>query len=107
MGGVHYLVKTGIHPEYGAFAPGKLLRAFMLEQAFAESVETYDFVGDADPWKLEWTRTTRNIVTVEAFSGGPRGYLAEASYLAERAGRGSGRRFRRLVSRSTGGGSGR
>lgn len=95
-GGVHYLVKTGFRPEYAAYAPGKLLRAFMIERSFAEGLRAYDFVGDDDPWKREWTDSVRTTVTVDAYTGGVLGRLAEAGDLAGRAAGRLRRRLRRL-----------
>jgi len=94
IGTTHYLVKTGFRPEYSAYAPGKLLRAHMIEAAYAAGFETYDFVGDADPWKMEWTDTASPIVTVEAYSPRPLGVLARTAGLIERGGRWAGRRLR-------------
>jgi CelD/BcsL family acetyltransferase involved in cellulose biosynthesis len=83
--GVHYLVKTGFRPEYSAFAPGKLLRAFMIERAFAEGLRIYDFVGDADDWKLEWTDQIRPISVVDAYRSGPLGWVVQIIRFIDRA----------------------
>lgn len=99
-GGTHYLVKTGYRPQYSPYAVGKLLRAFMIERAFAMGLDVYDFAGDDDPWKLEWTDTVRPTVTVDAFTSGARGRAAQARDLA---GRGAGwveRRVRRTAHRT-------
>jgi CelD/BcsL family acetyltransferase involved in cellulose biosynthesis len=101
-GGRHYLVKTGYRPGYSAYAPGKLLRAFMIERAFAEGIAVYDFAGDDDPWKLEWTDTARTTVTITAFARSVRGCIARASDLAGRARRGVARRLLRRLRRSHG-----
>lgn len=65
--GVHYLLKTGFDPEYRRFAPGKLLRSAMIERAFADGLRSYEFLGMNDPWKLEWTTTTRRRLLVQVF----------------------------------------
>jgi CelD/BcsL family acetyltransferase involved in cellulose biosynthesis len=64
---VHYLVKTGYDPVYREFGPGKLLHQEMLARAFAGDVRTYQFLGADDPWKLEWTSSTREAIVMQAF----------------------------------------
>lgn len=54
-----FLFKTGYDPDYAACAPFKLLTYFAVERAFAEGLREIDFLGDAEPWKLEWTSTSR------------------------------------------------
>ena len=40
-------------------APFKLLTYFAIQRAYAEGLREVDFLGDAEPWKLEWTDTSR------------------------------------------------
>ena len=54
-----FLFKTGYDPDYAACAPFKLLTYFAVERAFAEGLREIDFLGNAEPWKLEWTSTSR------------------------------------------------
>jgi CelD/BcsL family acetyltransferase involved in cellulose biosynthesis len=54
-----FLFKTGYDPEYASCAPFKLLTYFAIERAFAEGLREIDFLGDAEPWKLEWTSSSR------------------------------------------------
>ncbi len=68
VAGRHYLLKTGYDPQFRAFAPGRLLRLEMIRRAFADGVDTYEFAGSDDPWKREWTGTTRQIVDVTAYA---------------------------------------
>jgi CelD/BcsL family acetyltransferase involved in cellulose biosynthesis len=51
--------KTGYDPEFAAYAPFKLLTYFAIRDGFADGLREVDFLGDAEPWKLEWTATTR------------------------------------------------
>lgn len=55
----HYLLKTGFDRRFASFAPGQLLRREMIERAFSEGFQTYEFLGIPEPWKLAWTGTTR------------------------------------------------
>lgn len=66
--GFHYLLKTGYDPGFASFAPGNLLRREMIRNAFAEALQAYEFAGAEEPWKQEWTATTREIVVLEAWA---------------------------------------
>ena len=51
--------KTGYDPEFAKYAPFKLLTYFLIKDGYADGLREVDFLGDAEPWKLEWTSTTR------------------------------------------------
>jgi len=55
-----FLFKTGYDPAYARYSPFKLLTYFAMRRAFADGLHEVDFLGDAEPWKLEWTATTRS-----------------------------------------------
>jgi len=67
-----FLFKTGYDPEYATCSPFKLLTYFALQHAFDEGWAELDFLGDAEPWKLEWTSTVRPHDWLFVFSGTPR-----------------------------------
>ena len=52
-------LKTGYDPEYAKYSPFNLLTHAALRDAFATDLAEVDFLGDNEPWKLEWTKTTR------------------------------------------------
>jgi CelD/BcsL family acetyltransferase involved in cellulose biosynthesis len=54
-----FLFKTGYDPEFAAGAPFKILTSFAIQDACARGLCEVDFLGDAEPWKLEWTSTSR------------------------------------------------
>ena len=54
-----FLIKTGYDPEYATCAPFKLLTNEAIRHAYAEGLSEVDFLGDNEPWKLEWTTTVR------------------------------------------------
>ena len=54
-----FLFKTGYDPEFAGCSPFKLLTYFAIQHAFTCGLAEVDFLGDAEPWKLEWTPTTR------------------------------------------------
>jgi CelD/BcsL family acetyltransferase involved in cellulose biosynthesis len=68
LGGRLFLCKTGYDPEYAACAPFKMLIYFAVRDALAEGLTEVDFLGSAEPWKLEWTATTRSLDWLFIFS---------------------------------------
>ena len=95
-GGIHYLLKTGYDPAYGKFAPGMILRYEMLARAFSIGLRSYEFLGADEPWKLEWTGTTRERRLFQAFAPSLRGL---ASWAAFAYGRPAAKRALTLVGR--------
>lgn len=75
-GRAHYLLKTGFDPQLSTFAPGQLLRQQMIDLAFATGVETYEFLGAPEPWKLTWTDTVRQREELVILPPTARGGLA-------------------------------
>lgn len=78
--GAYFFCKGGIDPGSHAFAPGKLLVQHMLERAFASRLQTFEFLGDAETWKVEWTDDVRERVLVQAY---PRSVRGTAAWIAE------------------------
>lgn len=70
-----FLFKTGYDPEYAPCSPFKLLTYFALQDAFAQRLHELDFLGDTEPWKLEWTATTRPHDWLFVFGHGSRARL--------------------------------
>lgn len=70
-----FLLKTGYDPEFAKCSPSKLLTYFALQHAFDQGYSEFDFLGDTEPWKLEWTSTTRPHDWLFVFAGTPRGRL--------------------------------
>jgi CelD/BcsL family acetyltransferase involved in cellulose biosynthesis len=54
-----FLFKTGYDPEYATCSPFKLLTYFAVRDAYAQGLIEVDFLGDAEPWKREWTDAAR------------------------------------------------
>ena len=54
-----FLIKTGYDPEYATCAPFKLLTSEAIRYAYGAGLTEVDFLGDDEPWKLEWTTTVR------------------------------------------------
>jgi CelD/BcsL family acetyltransferase involved in cellulose biosynthesis len=54
-----YALKIGYDPEYHSYSPGHMLLNLILEHACNEQVQEYDFLGNDDDWKFEWTEEKR------------------------------------------------
>ena len=70
-----FLFKTGYDPEFATCSPFKLLTYLAIQAAYAEGLDEVDFLGDAEPWKLEWTGTSRPHDWLFIFSGSVRARL--------------------------------
>jgi CelD/BcsL family acetyltransferase involved in cellulose biosynthesis len=70
-----FLFKTGYDPGYATGSPFKVLTCLAIERAYAEGLREVDFLGDAEPWKLEWTRTSRAHDWLFVFSDSVRARL--------------------------------
>jgi CelD/BcsL family acetyltransferase involved in cellulose biosynthesis len=110
--GVHFLLKTGYDHDYEKFGPGMILRSMMLERAFSESIDTYEFlgtiVGANNRWKLDWTGNHHTRLRFQAFAASPTALAAWSAFrfapaISRRArflaGRALGSSGRRLVKR--------
>jgi CelD/BcsL family acetyltransferase involved in cellulose biosynthesis len=96
---VLYSCKGGYDPTEARFAPGHLIVWELLRWASARGLQRLELLGDAYPWKLEWTDTARERVLFEAFGSSPAGL---SLWLAERYGRPIGKqlRLKRLLARA-------
>lgn len=70
-----FLLKTGYDPEFAKCSPFKLLTSFALRHAVEQGYSELDFLGDTEPWKLEWTSNVRPHDWLFVFAGTPRGRL--------------------------------
>lgn len=71
--GSHYLVKTGYDPAYRTHAPGVQLRLESVTRAAADGCRTYEFLGQPESTKLEWTDLFRRRSLVQVFRPSPAG----------------------------------
>jgi CelD/BcsL family acetyltransferase involved in cellulose biosynthesis len=80
-GGAIYALKGGYDVEYRRFGPGTLLTHESLRRGFTTSgLDSYEFLGSDDPYKLSWTATTRESVRFQAFSRSPAGRAEHAAW---------------------------
>jgi CelD/BcsL family acetyltransferase involved in cellulose biosynthesis len=68
-------LKTGYDPEFEKCSPFRLLTYMALRDAFTAGLAEVDFLGDTEPWKLEWTKTTRPHDWLFIFANTLRGRL--------------------------------
>ena len=54
-----YLLKPGYDPAFAVYSPCNLLCYMVLREAFGSDVAEYDFLGDDDLWKRQWTGEVR------------------------------------------------
>lgn len=71
--------KTGYDPEFAKYAPFKLLTYFAIRDGYSDGLREVDFLGDAEPWKLEWTTTTRPHDWLFVFADTARAKLAHTA----------------------------
>jgi CelD/BcsL family acetyltransferase involved in cellulose biosynthesis len=89
----YYFLKGGYATEFARFAPGKVLVSATLDHAYAAGLETYEFLGAAEPWKLEWTKTVRERVLIEAFAPSVAGLFVGVGRTLFLRGRSAAKRF--------------
>jgi CelD/BcsL family acetyltransferase involved in cellulose biosynthesis len=91
-----YQLKGGYDPGYRALAPGTLLIRAMLEWGFARGLRTYEFLGEDEGFKLDWTAEARDRLAVQAF---PRSLAGSVGFAAFAYGRPLAKRARELAVR--------
>ncbi len=70
-----FKLKPGYAMEYHACSPGAQLTAMTVRDAFERNLIEVDFLGDADPWKLDWTTSVRQNSWLYAFQPSFLGHL--------------------------------
>lgn len=82
--GSTYNVKGGYDPAHRKISPGMLIADSIINWSKEQGFHTYEFLGAAEPWKLEWTDLTRDRVAVEAFSRRAGGAAVRRAYVRGR-----------------------
>jgi CelD/BcsL family acetyltransferase involved in cellulose biosynthesis len=72
-GGRWYFLKGGVDPDAKRYAAGKLLVHALVERSFARRLTAFEFLGDAEPWKLDWQPETRELLLQHSFPRTPLG----------------------------------
>jgi CelD/BcsL family acetyltransferase involved in cellulose biosynthesis len=97
--GALYSCKGGYDPSESRVAPGLLIVWELLKWSGNRGLARLELLGDALPWKLQWTDTVRERLLFEAFGSSP---IVLPVWLAERYGRPAAKRLRvkKLVARA-------
>ena len=74
--GILYTLKGGYDPAYARFSPGNLLLRATLEHAFSAGLSRCELLGDAEQYKLAWTRNCRNMIALHVLGPSVLGWLA-------------------------------
>ncbi len=64
----HYVLKLGHDPDFDRESPATLLACDMIARTFAKGMKSYEWLGDALPYKLRWSKTSHEMVRVQAFA---------------------------------------
>lgn len=94
--GVSYVLKGGFDVEARRLGPGVLLTHHEIERAFESGFRSYELLGEADDYKLTWTRSVHERVRLQLF---PRSASGLAEYLAWSRGRPAAKRVQRALAR--------
>ena len=65
--GRRFSLKAGYDQELSRLSPGKVLQQRVLEAAVAGGLSSYEFGGEAEEWKLEWTNSVHPRINVLRF----------------------------------------
>jgi CelD/BcsL family acetyltransferase involved in cellulose biosynthesis len=71
--GRHYLLKQGHDAELSRLGPGTVLTSEMMSRTFSLGLESYEFLGSTDSYKLRWTKSCRDLLKAQAFARSPTG----------------------------------
>jgi CelD/BcsL family acetyltransferase involved in cellulose biosynthesis len=75
-GGRRFLLKPAYDETMSDLSPGKVLQWKVMQAAIELGLESYEFGGESERWKLEWSTTARPRQTVLRFgSDGPGGMV--------------------------------
>jgi CelD/BcsL family acetyltransferase involved in cellulose biosynthesis len=73
--GRYYLLKPGYDERFRKAGPGTVLTYRMIERAFALGLDSYEFLGADDGYKMKWTSEVRPRVQIQAFATSPTGAI--------------------------------
>ncbi|MEA2449101.1 MAG: hypothetical protein QOG63_1033 [Thermoleophilaceae bacterium] len=62
-----WLIKVGYDESFAKGSPGGLLMLATIAHAAERGLESYEFLGHAEPWTEVWTRELRECVELDAF----------------------------------------
>ncbi len=71
-----YSLKMGFDPAYAKTGPGHVMVARLLARAWQDGVRRYEMLGADDAYKMRWTSTVHDVLSLRAFRATPRGLTA-------------------------------
>jgi CelD/BcsL family acetyltransferase involved in cellulose biosynthesis len=71
----YFTLKVGYEAEFEKLAPSKVLDQEMIEYAFTSKLSSFELLGDADPYKLDWADELHERIELQAFTRSPLGLL--------------------------------
>lgn len=71
--GAYHLVKMGHDARYRSLGAGTVLTSEMLERTFRIGLQSYEFLGGPEPYKLQWATGHRERIEAQAFAPTLRG----------------------------------
>jgi CelD/BcsL family acetyltransferase involved in cellulose biosynthesis len=74
--GGFWLLKVGYDETFARCSPGNLLMLETLRYAASRGLQSYEFLGSAEPWTEMWTDRVRPCVSVRAYPNNFRGAAA-------------------------------
>jgi CelD/BcsL family acetyltransferase involved in cellulose biosynthesis len=69
------MLKTSYIESLSKFSPGTVLRWKVIQDLYALGADEHDFLGDADAYKLAWSKKTRRHASVVLYKTGVRSWL--------------------------------
>jgi CelD/BcsL family acetyltransferase involved in cellulose biosynthesis len=88
-GGTVHVVKVGFEPGFRQYAPGTILTREAIARAYGQGQRRFDFLGDEDRYKLDWTSAACERRRIQVFG---RNGMGMARFAAWRYGRPAAKR---------------
>jgi len=70
-----FVLKAGYDPAYAHYSPYNLLCHLVFKDGFERGLHEYEFLGNNEPWKLDWTREIKSHYWLQVFGPGLRACL--------------------------------
>ncbi len=70
FGDTAFNLKLGYREDAREYSPGIVLKYRVLEHLIARGIACYDFMGEEEPYKLQWTDRVRQLSEIVAFGRG-------------------------------------
>lgn len=61
-------LKRSYLANFSEYSPGTVLMSQAIKEAFLQEVKEYDFLGESEPFKMQWTQATRQHLKVFIFN---------------------------------------